>query len=132
MNGTEIKYGNIKLRGWPFSLDLTNKGHPIAKRVWTTYDSMMDYILDPNSSAVSGIILVVTEDPDETKRGSYLVKQIANDRQFHETIVVKLATREEIKISKLSQGSLDAGVTLENEVLDIPDMRTYWSSDSFN
>ena len=33
-NDNDVKHSSLPLYGWGKSLDLTGKGHPIAKRVW--------------------------------------------------------------------------------------------------
>jgi len=108
---------------WGKSLELTGKGHPIAKRVWDTKDNMLAYLSDETDSAVPGIILVVTKDTPENN-GAYLVQQI-KDSEHYEPVVVKMLTNEAVH---LTQQSIDAGVKYIDGKLDIPDMRTYWES----
>ena len=91
INDNDIKYNSMPLTGWGLSLDLTGKGHPIAKRVWDTKEHMMAYISDANDSAVPGIILVVTDDIAENN-GAYLVE---NDTPTEENT-------NGLKLSKLS------------------------------
>ena len=103
---SDIEYPLKQQRG--LQLKLIDKGHPIAERVFDTYESMMSYINNTRSTAVSGIILVVNNDSNEEgardKNGAYLVQSINGDRDFTETEVVPLSTG---------------------------DMRTYWDISSF-
>lgn len=92
-NDNDIKYSSLPLAGWGSSLDLTVKGHPIAKRVWDTKEHMLAYVSDVNDSAVPGIILVVTSDTEENN-GAYLVKTAVGVNGATEATVVKLATGE--------------------------------------
>jgi hypothetical protein len=92
---------------------------------------MVSYISTKTTSAVPGLILVVTDDGDNDLNGAYLVKQVAgvpeNNTEYE---CVKLATGEANKIT-LSPDTSDEVATLENGVLTIKDMRTYWDDQSF-
>jgi hypothetical protein len=92
---------------------------------------MVSYINTKTTSAVPGLILVVTNDTDANLNGAYLVKQVAgvpeNNLDYN---CVKLATGETQKIT-LSPDTSDEVATLENDVLTIKDMRTYWDENSF-
>jgi hypothetical protein len=92
---------------------------------------MVSYISTKTTSAVPGLILVVTNDTDANLNGAYLVKQVAGVPENNlECDYVKLATGETQKIT-LSPDTSDEVATLENDVLTIKDMRTYWDENSF-
>jgi hypothetical protein len=97
----EIVYDKVPKLGWSQSFNLVNKGHPIAKRVFETYKDIRDYVIDPNSSAVSGIITVALQDwTDDTdgkvyKSGAYLVKQVPGDQGYTSALIASLATGQE-------------------------------------
>lgn len=106
--------------GWGFQLDPDRKGHVIAKRVWETKEKMMAYLYDHNSSAVPGLILVVTNDPNEENNCAYLVKHVSGVDGYNlnnlteEIAVVPLATGKIEKVQLLT--------TAENEdILNIND-----------
>jgi hypothetical protein len=93
---------------------------------------MISYISTKTTSAVPGLILVVTDDGDDNLNGAYLVKQVAGVPEDNlEYNCIKLATGEVQKIT-LSPNTSDEVATLENDVLTIKDMRTYWDDQSFN
>ena len=136
----EITYNTLPKYGWDFSLDLVGKGHPIAKRVFETYEDIEAYVSDPNSSAVSGIIVVALKDSERHKAGAYLIKQALHDPKFNpeatEAIIIPLVTGENIKIQAVLGEKLpdnaEAGTVLsQDDKLTIPDMRTYWDEKSF-
>lgn len=136
----EITYNTLPKYGWDFSLDLVGKGHPIAKRVFETYEDIEAYVYDPNSSAVSGIIVVALKDSEGHKAGAYLIKQALHDPKFNpeatEAIIIPLVTGENIKIQAVLGEKLpdnaEAGTVLsQDDKLTIPDMRTYWDEKSF-
>ena len=126
-NNNDIKYDSMPLVGWGLSLDLTGKGHPIAKRVWDTKEHMMAYVSDANDSAVPGIILVVTDDIEENN-GAYLVKTAVGVNGATEANVTKLATRDtEIIQLQIAEDSKDIAY-IEDDKLHITDMRSRWES----
>lgn len=127
INDNDIKYNSMPLTGWGLSLDLTGKGHPIAKRVWDTKEHMMAYISDANDSAVPGIILVVTDDIAENN-GAYLVKTAVGVNGATEASVTKLATGETENVQlSIAEDSKDLAY-IEDNKLHIIDMRPYWES----
>lgn len=126
-NNNDIKYDSMPLVGWGLSLDLTGKGHPIAKRVWDTKEHMMAYISDVNDSAVPGIILTVTNDTP-TNNGAYLVKTAVGVDGATEATVTKLATGDtEIIPLSIAEDSKDIAY-IEDNKLHITDMRSRWES----
>lgn len=136
----EITYNTLPHYGWDFSLDLVGKGHPIAKRVFETYEDIETYVSDPNSSAVSGIIVVALKDSEGHKAGAYLIKQALYDPKFNpeatEAIITPLATGETVKIQavlgeRLPEGAEIGTVLSQDGKIIIPDMRTYWTDNSF-
>ena len=95
INNDDIQSKNVPLYGWGLSLDLTGKGHAIAKRVWDTYEHLAAYVNDSNDSALAGNILAVVD--DTTNNGVYFVKAIKGinskgeaDATVTETEIVKL------------------------------------------
>ena len=137
----EITYNTLPNYGWDFSLDLVGKGHPIAKRVFETYEDIEAYVSDPNSSAVSGIIVVALKDSEGHKAGAYLIKQALHDPKFNpeatEAIITPLATGEIIKIQavlgeRLPDTAVAGTVLSQDGKITVPDMRTYWDDQSFN
>lgn len=126
-NDNDVKHSSLPLYGWGKSLDLTGKGHPIAKRVWDTKEHMMAYISDANDSAVPGIILTVTDDVP-TNNGAYLVKTAVGVNGATEASVTKLATGD-IEIIQLSiaEDSKDLAY-IEDNKLHITDMRSRWET----
>ena len=126
----EVTYKTLPLLGQGYSLNLSGKGHPIAKRGWETYNDLVAYVNDPNDSAVSGIVLTVTSDPIPSKNGAYLVKSIAGDQNFTETVILKLATGESQTI-KLADNTPKEVAYVENNTLHIEDMRCKWEDNSF-
>lgn len=99
INDYDIKSKNVPLYGWGLSLDLTGKGHEVAKRVWDSYEHMMAYVNDANDSAIAGNVLAVVSDADEKLNGLYLVKAIAGfsaageaDDSVTETVVEKIGS----------------------------------------
>ena len=127
INDNDIKYTSMPLTGWGLSLDLTGKGHPIAKRVWDTKEHMMAYISDANDSAVPGIILVVTDDTEQNN-GAYLVKTAVGVNGATEATVTKLATGDtEIIPLSIAEDTKDLAY-IENNQLHITDMRSRWES----
>lgn len=126
-NNNDIKYDSMPLVGWGLSLDLTGKGHPIAKRVWDTKEHMMAYVSDANDSAVPGIILVVTDDIEQNN-GAYLVKTAIGVNGATEANVTKLATGDtEIIQLQIAEDSKDIA-HIEDNTLHITDMRSRWES----
>lgn len=126
-NNNDIKYDSMPLVGWGLSLDLTGKGHPIAKRVWDTKEHMMAYVSDANDSAVPGIILVVTDDIEQNN-GAYLVKTAVGVNGATEANVTKLATGyTEIIQLQIAEDSKDIAY-IEDNKLHITDMRSRWES----
>lgn len=126
-NDNDAKYNSLPLAGWGSSLDLTGKGHPIAKRVWKTKADMMAYISDANDSAVPGIILTVTDDVP-ANNGAYLVKTAVGVNGATEASVTKLATGdvETIQLT-IAEDSQDFAY-IEDNKLHITDMRSRWES----
>lgn len=128
----EITYDSLPLLGQGYSLNLAGKGHAIAKRVWKTKADMMEYLKDPNSSAVRGIILVVTDDETASNNGAYLVKQAVGDNVDTITdeslAIVKLSTGKQEVIDLKVEGSAakDGLVKYENGTLTVEDMRSKW------
>jgi hypothetical protein len=93
---------------------------------------MISYISTKTTSAVPGLILVVTDDGDDNLNGAYLVKQVAGVPEDNLAYnCIKLATGEVHKIT-LAPDTSEEVATLENDVLTIKDMRTYWDDQSFN
>lgn len=99
LHDEDIKGKGSSLYGWGLSLDLTGKGHEVAKRVWDTYAHMAAYVNDPKDSALAGNVLAVVKDPDEKLNGLYLVKAIAGidvsgnaDASVTETIIEKVGS----------------------------------------
>lgn len=132
---SEITYNNVTPYGWGRSFDLTAKGHLVAKRVWRKKADLEAYLNNVNLSAASGIIVVVLEDTPENN-GAWLVERVPGDPAFpgyKDSVakLTKLATGD-TQLITLSKQSEAAGVTLTDNVLDIPDMRTYWDDQSFN
>lgn len=127
-NNNDIKYNSMPLVGWGLSLDLTGKGHPIAKRVWDTKENMLAYVSDANDSAVPGIILVVTSDTEENN-GAYLVKTAVGVNDATEASVVKLATGETQTIQLTIANDSKELASIENNQLHITDMRSRWESE---
>jgi hypothetical protein len=125
-NDNDVKYSSLPLAGWGSSLDLTGKGHPIAKRVWKTKADMLAYVADIYDSAVPGIILTVTADGENN--GAYLVQTATGVDGATEASVIRLATGDTIKLHKDVTEEI---ATLDNGVLKIEDMRSRWESDSF-
>lgn len=125
-NDNDVKYSSLPLAGWGSSLDLTGKGHPIAKRVWKTKADMLAYVADIDDSAVPGIILTVTADGENN--GAYLVQTATGVDGATEASVIRLATGENIKLHKDVTEEI---ATLDNGVLKIEDMRSRWESNSF-
>lgn len=133
----EVIYKTLPQSTLSYSLSPVGKGHPIAKRVWKTKSDMLAYLQDEYSSAVPGIILVVTDDTTENN-GAYLVKQAAgvngvspDQIQDNEFTLVKLATGETKKISlnlKISNDVEVAKYDSNTNTLIIQDMRPYWES----
>lgn len=127
-NNNDIKYSSLPLVGWGSSLDLTGKGHPIAKRVWDTKENMLAYVSDANDSAVPGIILVVTSDTEENN-GAYLVKTAVGVNGAKTASVVKLATGETQTIQLTIANDSKELASIENNQLHITDMRSRWESE---
>lgn len=128
-NDNDVKHSSLPLYGWGKSLDLTGKGHPIAKRVWETYADLEKYVLDPDDSAVAGILLTVTNDGENN--GAYLVKSIDYSTQSQaKAEIVKLSTGE-CKIALSETVSPEIAYVTDNGKLHIEDMRTYWGEKSF-
>ena len=126
------EYNKLQKVDWGFQINANKKGHLIGNRVFATYSDMVSYISTKTTSAVPGLILVVTDDGDDDLNGAYLVKQVAGVPEDNlEYNCVKLATGEANKIT-LSPDTNDEVATLENGVLTIKDMRTYWDDQSFN
>lgn len=126
-NNNDIKYDSMPLVGWGLSLDLTGKGHPIAKRVWDTKEHMMAYVSDAYDSAVPGIILVVTDDIEQNN-GAYLVKTAVGVNGATEANVTKLATGDtEIIQLQIAEDSKDIAY-IEDNKLHIADMRSHWET----
>lgn len=115
-NDNDIKSKNVPLYGWGLSLDLTGKGHEVAKRVWDSYEHMMAYVNDANDSAIAGNILAVVSDTDAKLNGLYLVKAIAGfsaagevDASVTETVVEKIGSGSgTITVDKYSEASAQA------------------------
>jgi hypothetical protein len=126
-NNNDIKYNSMPLVGWGLSLDLTGKGHPIAKRVWDTKEHMLAYVSDANDSAVPGIILVVTSDTEENN-GAYLVKAAVGVNGATEATVVKLATGETQTIQLTIADDSKELASIEDNQLHITDMRSRWET----
>lgn len=126
-NNNDIKYNSMPLVGWGLSLDLTGKGHPIAKRVWDTKEHMLAYVSDANDSAVPGIILVVTSDTEENN-GAYLVKTAVGVNGATEASVVKLATGETQTIQLTIADDSKELARIEDNQLHITDMRSRWET----
>lgn len=131
---SEVIYRNISPYGWGRSFDLTAKGHPIAKRVWRKKSDLEAYLNDTALSAVAGMIVVILDDDSVENNGAWLVERVPGDPAFPEYVgeakLIKLADGKVQNIT-LSDSSIKAGVTLINDILDIPDMRTYWDETSF-
>lgn len=116
INDNDIKSKNVPLYGWGLSLDLTGKGHEVAKRVWDSYEHMMLYVNDANDSAIAGNILAVVSDSNEKLNGLYLVKAIAGfnaageaDASVTETVVEKIGSGSgTITVDKYSEASAQA------------------------
>ena len=116
INDNDIKSKNVPLYGWGLSLDLTGKGHEVAKRVWDSYEHMMLYVNDANDSAIAGNILAVVSDANEKLNGLYLVKAIAGfnaageaDASVTETVVEKIGSGSgTITVDKYSEASAQA------------------------
>ena len=128
LNDNDVKHSSLPLYGWGKSLDLTGKGHPIAKRVWKTYKELESYVLDPNDSAVAGILLTVTNDGENN--GAYLVKSVNYDTNPVQAEIVKFSTGE-CKLVLAETVSQDVAHITADGKLHIEDMRTYWSEKSF-
>lgn len=129
-NDNDIKYDSLPLVGWGLSLDLTGKGHPIAKRVWDTYEHMMEYLQDANDSAVPGLLLTVTKDTED-KNGAYLVRAVNGVDSSTSVDVVRLATGETQKITFNVQVTNEVEVARFDEstqTLQIQDMRSRWET----
>lgn len=127
-NDNDVKYNSMPLVGWGLSLDLTGKGHPIAKRVWDTKEHMLAYVSDANDSAVPGIILVVTNDTEENN-GAYLVKTAVGVNNAKTASVVKLATGETQTIQLTIADDSKELASIEDNQLHITDMRSRWETE---
>lgn len=86
--------------GWVNTFDLGGKYPAISKRVWKTYDNMMAFANDYSAegTCISGLILTVYADPEDTKNGVYFVKSVGTSE---EGAVV-------IKIGDIPEGELDS------------------------
>lgn len=62
--------------GFGLTLQASGKAPLIAKRIWDTYDHMMEFVNDANDTAIVGLLLTVTN--DSTKNGVYRVKTVGN------------------------------------------------------
>lgn len=59
--------------GWGLTLNMTGKAPAVAKRIFATYDDALAYVNDAKDSAIAGISIGVTADPDASKNGLYFV-----------------------------------------------------------
>ena len=131
MSMTEVDYNKLQRVGWGFKLDPNKKDHVIAKRVWDTKADMLEYLADPNSSAVPGLILVVLNDPNTDNNGAYLVKEVIGLNgitSLTERSVIPLATGKLENIT-LSEDTSKEVAYIENNKLHITDMRSRWETD---
>ena len=95
------EYNKLQKVDWGFQINANKKGHLIGNRVFATYADMVSYISTKTTSAVPGLILVVTaDDTDANLNGAYLVKQVAGVPEDNlDYNCIKLATGETQKIT---------------------------------
>lgn len=91
------------LFGWGQSFNATGKFPLIAKRVWNTYEDMIEFVGNPNDVCPAGVVLTVVNDTDSKKNGAYFVASCPTlDNPELEVKVEKIGSGEKLVVDTYS------------------------------
>lgn len=130
----EIKYNGVAVTGWTSTFNPLKKGPVIGKRIWQTLEDLESYITEPKESAVPGLLVTVINDPNPDNNGAYMITSAAGYEGETKGEWVKLSNGESrsltLKIEQI-QDNDEPVATLNQGILTIKDMRTYWNEQAF-
>ena len=105
--------------GWVNTFDLGGKYPAVSKRVWETYDNMVAFANDYSAegTCISGLILTVRSDSDDSKNGVYFVKSVGSADAS--AVLVKVGSDSEADLAALTArvGKIESSIgTIELDV----------------
>lgn len=88
--------------GWVQTFNLGGKYPAVSKRVWETYDNMVAFANDYSAegTCISGLILTVRSDSDDSKNGVYFVKSVGSADAS--AVLVKVGSDSEADLAALT------------------------------